>query len=234
MKWIFRFYLIFILPVQAGYAQDVIHILMPGQYHDAEFDNNLLHEEWFGIFNSADSCYIKKTSISYTRVYDPVLDPDTINISGDLISIPETEQCILLIAGMDELKPQQINSIKQSNFFLQPGEQIAFDFNQSHYIFSAEGDQADQETKWYNGAYRLYVEETNQFKTKLLIASDTLSSESPFVFYWLGDINGDDQLDMIINTSYHYNLSLITLFLSSGNKNKMMLRRAAQLSTTGC
>ncbi|MEM7512736.1 MAG: hypothetical protein AAF388_17515, partial [Bacteroidota bacterium] len=51
---------------------------------------------------------------------------------------------------------------------------------------------------------------------------------------WSGDIDRDGELDLLINTSHHYNLYLPTLYLSSRAEKGKLLRRMASFRATGC
>ena len=49
-----------------------------------------------------------------------------------------------------------------------------------------------------------------------------------------GDLDGDGKLDLLIDTTHHYNLSEPTLFLSSQAKDGELVHNVASFRTTGC
>ena len=51
---------------------------------------------------------------------------------------------------------------------------------------------------------------------------------------WAGDLDGDDKLDLLLDLTHHYNLSEITLFLSSHASEGELVKKVAVFSTVGC
>lgn len=51
---------------------------------------------------------------------------------------------------------------------------------------------------------------------------------------WAGDLNGDGELDLIIDLTDHYNMSLPTLFLGTRKGAKDLVHKTAQHKTLGC
>ena len=50
---------------------------------------------------------------------------------------------------------------------------------------------------------------------------------------WAGDLNGDDQLDLVVDLSDHSNVELPALFLSPGPDNTRLLVRVAEHRSVG-
>ena len=215
------------------FSQDSIRIIFPGQFHDDEINNELVNEKWFGLIEHEGGYYLSKTKIHISKIFDPVLDEDTLKPSGDLITIEE-DNCILLINGLNTLKEKQIDGMRPQKYFLMPGEEMEFDFKNLHYKISAIGYPVDPISGWLNGNYQLFIEEINQLKIKQLISEDTLQSESPYNIIWMGDLDNDNEIDLLINLSNHYNHNLPVLFLSSRKINGIILQRSAEFSSVGC
>lgn len=51
---------------------------------------------------------------------------------------------------------------------------------------------------------------------------------------WAGDLNGDGALDLIVDLTDHYNVSLPTLFLGNKKGSKNLVSRVAQHRSVGC
>ena len=51
---------------------------------------------------------------------------------------------------------------------------------------------------------------------------------------WAGDLDGDGRLDLLLDESWHYNLSAPTLYLSSAASGDAPVGRVARHETTGC
>ncbi len=51
---------------------------------------------------------------------------------------------------------------------------------------------------------------------------------------WAGDLDGDGRLDLVLDESDHYNVTVTALFLSSEAAPGALVRRVARHETTGC
>ncbi len=209
-------------------------MIFPGQFHDDEIDNEFANQKWFGLFEMEDYYYVRKTTIHISKIYDPIADEDSLNPTGDLVQADEEGNCVLLIKGINGLKERPLIGIGIEDNFLLPGEQTSFNYNDLHYTLSAEGDPIDTATGWLNGNYRLILEETNQLHVKQIISDDSLYSETPYSIMWIGDLDGDNEIDLLINLSNHYNLSFPVLFLSSRKAKGNLVKRSAEFSSVGC
>jgi hypothetical protein len=58
--------------------------------------------------------------------------------------------------------------------------------------------------------------------------------ESGGALLWAGDLDRDGRLDVLIDLSYHYNVSVPTLFLSSAAGDGELVAPVAHLETMGC
>lgn len=224
----------FLCIYQNGFAQDSLQILFPGQYHDDEVDNNDVKKQWIGLFFNNENYYLAKTTIAISKIDDPVSDEDSLHPSGDFITVAGSDQCILLLSGSSFKERENIDHIDVQHNQLSPGEFIEFGYNDLKYKIYAEGDAYDETTGWLNGAYRLYIRETNRLFHNQLISSDSMYSESPYSILWVGDLDGDKEIDLLINLSANYNLSLPTLFLSGGKRKGELMKKSAQLASVGC
>lgn len=60
-----------------------------------------------------------------------------------------------------------------------------------------------------------------------------LDAGYPFLI-WAGDLDGDGRLDLLLDESWHYNLSAPTLYLSGPAAPGALVARVARHETTGC
>lgn len=226
--------LLFIICATSGFSQNEIDMIFPGQFHDDEIDNEFANHKWFGLFELEDYYYLRKTNIQISKIYDPIADDDSLNPTGDLVQVESEGNCVLLIKGISGLKERPVIGFGVEDNSLLPGEETTFNYNDLHYNLSAEGDPLDTATGWLNGNYRLILEETNQLNSKQLISEDSMYSETPYSIIWIGDLDGDNEIDLLIDLSNHYNVSLPVLFLSSRKTKGNLLKRSAEFSSVGC
>ena len=53
-------------------------------------------------------------------------------------------------------------------------------------------------------------------------------------YYPCGDLDRDGNLDLLYNLTHHYNVSKLTLFLSSAAKSNEIFRKVGEFVITGC
>ncbi len=66
------------------------------------------------------------------------------------------------------------------------------------------------------------------------MAENEQFDDSIYVLLWAGDIDRDGIPDLLIDTSNHYNISTIALFLSSKADKGKLYKKVAIFETIGC
>ena len=66
-----------------------------------------------------------------------------------------------------------------------------------------------------------------------LLRYEALEFASPTAI-WAGDLDRDGELDLLVDATFHYNVSNWTLWLSSGADSGELVGEVATLTTTGC
>ncbi len=144
-----------------------------------------------------------------------------------------------LIKGL-QLKDNTFTTGKWINRMFYPGESLAFtivnikneEYNKSYYIY-AKGKLVETKknefpyfSKMEN--YELIVA-NHRDNLKQQVRKMDLSSfgsggfEGGLFIYWIGDINSDHKLDMLIGTSSHYAFTEISLLLSNDDDQKLFV-----------
>ncbi|WP_250433034.1 hypothetical protein [Hanstruepera flava] len=142
-----------------------------------------------------------------------------------------------LIKGLDSIKNS--TNGKWVNRKMYPGETIIFS------VLNSENEEK-------SGIYSIYTKgklietENNEFpyfkkiedyelrvafgKTNISIVKMDISSfpsggfEGGIYIYWIGDLNGDNRLDMLVGTSTHYSGIELIFYLSNYNDNKLFTK----------
>lgn len=226
--------------IPSGEAADAMaSILTTGFFHGDEVEDDAATRKWWGLFQSPDhSFYLKKTDITQKRVYDPVLDEDeTQPGTGWEIKTPGRDSCLLLFSGIQSLSAGKLDTAQGIRpQYLYPGEQWAFGIGDRNYTLKAEGTvkAIDEEEKVVVN-YRLWLEttENGQPKRQLLVAQPSFD-DNMIELLWVGDIDRDGRPDFVFNLSYHYNVSHIGLFLSSGAAKGELVRFVGGHVSVGC
>lgn len=228
----------------SGHPQDEILLSRVGCYH-AEEVNMDLSKAWFGIYKmqTGDDYELKKVQPVVKPCHDPVFDNDADSTSGKdvyVAGIPETP--LLLISGLPLQEGKLETSFINNPRCLYPGDYIRFSLNNKEYALMATGniafDTIGRRLVPYITDYKVLLAESMHYNPvvqeiisiPILYASEEVQ---PAIFY-AGDIDRDGKPDLLYNLSTHYNLSNVTLFLSSHAGDGQLVKQVASWNTTGC
>lgn len=214
-----------------------IKILAPGTFHGNEVWENAENEIWLGLFNGKKGWYISKTGIKLHKVYDPIFDADDEKTGSKIIS-SNPDNCILLFVKNPYIKKRKVQKENFAKDVIYPGDTLKFVYRGVHYEISATGGKREPEYSadffevWN---YKLYISANIKGKVKksLLVAQPNFNNQMTYLLF-AGDIDGDNLLDLIINTSRHYNVSSPTLYLSKPAHKDGLLVPVGIHTSKGC
>lgn len=211
--------LLFLLTSTDAMAAPMGQIALPGQYHGDEMPVNA-DNDWIGLYAVGNGFAWKPVTPQFRSAMDPVLDQPgqetgvEVEVSG--------ERPLLMVRGVEALKAGPIKKAKEERTRMTVGTIEALSDELS--LVAAMDD---------DGVYQLRIED-KQGHTQVLCAHTELYDETVPTLIMAGDLDGDGRLDLLIDTSNHYNLSRVTLFLSSSAGPGEWVAPVATLQTTGC
>ena len=178
---------------------------------------------------------MKKTTIITGRAKDEIVDEDN-EISGWTVNTDNKDYCHLLINGVERLGEGRIDSFILEKEMIWPGESSTFKTKAGTFILSATGKVISKSEEWQEVEnYKLYIERVvDNISQKQLIVAIPRFDDAMVKIIWCGDLDKDEQPDFIINTSYHYNMRSLSLFLSSKATEGQVLRFIGTHSNVGC
>lgn len=214
-----------------------VKILQEKMFHDDEIDPNLENKTWFGLFKNKEHYTLSETKVFFNRVNDPVIDENEQDKTGWEISAAAKDTCMLLIEKLPYLNNRSISSIKVPTY-IYPDDHFKFSFQGIEYTLFATGEKSKEtpDSDWIVVSnYKLYLTATINGKpvTELLVAKKTFDDQMIQLFF-AGDIDGDSKLDLIIETSNHYNLMSPTIYLSKPAENGKIIKPMGVLISVGC
>lgn len=205
------------------------NILELYDYHGDEVTASA-KQKWLGLYKVNNKQYVlKPVKVSITRVHDAIVDEDTKAKTGKRISVAGKEKPVFIFSGVSELKPGNVtaSSVKKEN--LKPKDVLKAQIGDDTITWWVKGKEKQKE-EYTNFS----VTASNKRGSQTLVSVEHASLDHTPSLMWCGDLDGDGKLDMIMDTSTDYNMSKVTLFLSSKAKKGKLVGEAAVQVATGC
>jgi len=207
-------------------------------FHHDEVDQNLDEKVWFGLFKNRENYNLTETKITIKPAYDAIVDENESEHTGWEISTSTKDTCVILIEKLPYLTDRNVSSIKIREY-IYPGKDLKFEFKGVEYTLHATGEKKKEtaDSDWIVVSnYKLYLTTIvdGKKKTELLVAKKNFDDHMITILF-AGDIDGDDTLDLIIDTANHYNVSSPTLYLSKpASEEGKIIKPIAVFTTVGC
>ncbi len=212
-------------------------VLYTGSFHNEEVPLDAPNQAWIGLFKGAKGHFLKAVHLTTKQVYDPVVDENESQQTGWEVSTDCSDSCIILMEPTSYLKELKVDVCALENTILFPNETMTVNFKGTEYTFWAKGiKQKAENGDWYEVRnYRIYLTAMKDGKlTKTLLLAHAGFSDYLTEILFAGDIDGDGKLDLIINTSNHYNVFVPTVYLSKPAKNNELVTPVGGHVSVGC
>ena len=209
-------------------------ILPPGTFHNDEVEPNADKINWIGLFKGKDGFYLSSTKIKLENIYDAVLDEDESQKTGWEVTTDRTDSCYILIEPMPYLKAMPVREAPLKKE-INPKEKVTFQYLGIEYTIFAVGGirYENQAPAVYN--YKLYLTAIiNGQKVTDLLVSTPIFDDNMIQILFAGDIDGDQKLDLIIDTSCDYNAVTPTLYLSKPSDEGHLVKPVGSHTSVGC
>ena len=222
-------------------------ILGWGAYHGDDV-NAQSGEQWFGLIQNGESYELRLYTITIELFHDEMVDEGG-EQTGKKVSLIGEGEPLILMRGIPELKEGKIKTHSQhvavdDSFFtrnqllhrvIYPGQEVDCRVNEYQYkVFATGVVEAHDEF----GAIRPIVKDYQLFlssgKEKILLSRGAVHEGPTNTIMWSGDLDNDGKIDLLVDTSYHYNVSEVTLFLSSFATQGILPVKVASFHSTGC
>ena len=177
------------------------------------------------------NCY-KRSGMDETKIdfsdYFAVYEKEKYNLTNFNIKKYNSDSSIqpkFIIKGLNSIKDSTIG--RWINRKMYPGETIMFSVPNSENEEKSRGYSIYTKGKLIetkNNELRVACGKTNKSIVKMDIPSFSSGGfEGGIYLYWIGDLNGDNRLDMLVGTSTHLAGIGLSLFLSDKSDNQLFI-----------
>lgn len=221
-------------PVDSTFATKV---LIVGTFHSDEVWNGADKEKWFGLFRGKTGFYLAETKLKTERINDVVLD-DVGQNTGWKVQTANKDTSIILIERLSFFERHTVKRAVLPKNRIFPGDTVRTNYLGVDYSLYATGGKKklinDPEGfELWN--YKLYITATikGQIHRSLLAAQPNFD-DNMISLIFAGDIDGDGILDLVIDTSRHYNATSPTVYLSRPAEKGEIVKPVGGHTSVGC
>lgn len=199
-------------------AAPEVQILQVGEWHGDEVGATS-GGDWHCLARTAAGLELRPCTVEVATVFDSVVQANT----GKKVSVPGLDEVVFLLRGAEGLMPGPVLTVFFGHYPFERGATLPLGGPDDRIWLSAEpaGQGLD---------VRLEESDVSQVLARDL-GHDTDASPS---LLWAGDLDRDGRLDLLLDTTDHYNVTERVLFLSRGAAEGALVRRAAVFRTIGC
>ncbi len=221
----------------------------PGQFHRGEpvaRDG----ERWLALRVDGSDAALVPTQLRLRTVFDDISDEPGGPATGQLVDSPVGDKVVVFLRGVplvagavDTAKPGWAEA--DDNRDGQPRLDYTVEFGDMRYRITSACDLRGANTGQPQQQFdcRIVLRDARG-QTQVLVrmggyadargAPPWLGDDASPSLLFAGDLDHDGKLDLLFDTTSHYNVSRPTLFLSSQAKPGELLHQVAQYESVGC
>jgi hypothetical protein len=215
--------------IQSVAAADIMEVTT---YHNDECKAQS-GQTWMALFPTKDGQFeLKSTKVKLTMVNDAINDEAPDKKTGKQITIPEKQEPLVLLHGIPGLSARKVVTCSTNKKeHLDINQKLSLKLGKHQLTLSTTGGLSKEE-KELRTNYKIILESGGVKQT--IVHHNQISSDTAPSLLWAGDLDGDGKIDLIMDTTDHYNVRDLTLFLSGTAKPGALVQKVAHHISTGC
>ncbi|UTW62250.1 hypothetical protein KFE98_19960 [bacterium SCSIO 12741] len=212
-------------------------LLICGMLHQEELPENWKEEGWVALLKVEGNHVLRMAHLQVDSVHDPLVDEEDQKTGWQVQTDTKDDDCHILIRGL-LLREKYLDPIWEKVGYVLPGDTLVQEYKGKTYRLTAEGKlvEPSAELDWYGWErYRLFLErQSDEGWQKDTLVQIPDFNEAMVTILFAGDLDGDGELDLILDKTFHYNLYNPALYLSIEAPQGKLLKLVAQHESVGC
>ena len=227
---------------QFTFAEDTVQILRTGLWHGDEITAES-GPAWWGIFPEGDGFTLQSAPVTITIEHDAVVDEEG-QATGKMVKVPQEAEPVLLVRGLPNAREGRLDTvpIEKGDNFLLPSQSLRLSMGKekrkSDVQLLAVGKAVEMNhaaaALIHDYRFLLYSGDEPNVHIQELARVEPFAMDGTPRIVWAGDIDRDGKIDLLLDTTYHYNLTRLVLYLSSAAKEGEIVGKVAEWKTMGC
>jgi len=226
-------------------AQAAPELIRPGLFHGDEINADADTHDWFGLYATADGFELAETRVTVRPVFDPMADLPG-EATGLLVTANSDDEPLILVRGVPGMIGGPVETAIASPDALEVGDSRSLaDGPDGWYALAAFGTAEPSEHLYGRPQVREYELRLYHHpplslgaapeapSSQALVSFDALDDSRPQLI-WAGDLDGDGKLDLLLDATFHYNVSDYTLWTSRGASGDALVEQVASFAISGC
>jgi hypothetical protein len=222
-------------PVDSSFTTKV---LAAGIFHGDEVWEHANKENWFGLFKGTTGFYIAETKLKTKRVHDPIVDEKESDKTGWEVRTLNHDTVLILIEKLEYLAPRNVQPAALTKEHVFPGDTLRIHYLGVDYkIYATGGKKEDPDNPGWLEVwnYKLFLAATiDGIPCKSLLVAQPNFDDKMITLLFAGDMDGDGIMDLLIDTSRHYNSTIPTLYLSKPSGKGEVVKPIGGHTSVGC
>ena len=219
-------------------SPSAIKMVRLGMTHGEEVPADFDKMDWLGLYQiDSVTAILKEVKPVKRMVFDALFDEDSSQQTGVQIDLENSEGLLILMNGPTYLKTGSLTTPFHVPTEIMVGQKERFKFKDKTYELHAEGIQDSLIDGW-NGTskYKLFLSEIVNEKTthQTLLNSTLFFDEVGINILFMGDLDNDQKLDILLETANKYSYAAPAIYLSSFAERNQLVKIAGLSVFTSC